>query len=137
LALGLLTRHLGELITARDHLEQAMALYDRQGHRALALRHGRDPGVSSRNFLILTLWLLGYPDQALQRSHDAITLAQELAHPYSLVLALSFAARHAHLLRREVRAAQERAEAAIALCTAQGFAQWTSASKWPKVSGLS
>ncbi len=28
-----------------------------------------------------TLWLLGYPDQALQRSHEALTLAQELAHP--------------------------------------------------------
>ena len=29
----------------------------------------------------LALWLLGYPDQALQRSHEALTLAQELAHP--------------------------------------------------------
>jgi predicted ATPase len=124
LALGLLMRHLGELVAAHGHLEQALALYDRQAHHTLALRHGRDPGVSSRNFLILTLWLLGYPDQALQRSHEAITLAQDLAHPYSLVLALSFAARHAHLLRREARATQELAEAAIALCTTQGFAQW-------------
>ena len=32
----------------------------------------------------LTLWLLGYPDQALERSHEALTLAQELAHPFSL-----------------------------------------------------
>ena len=39
-----------------------------------------------------TLWMLGYPDQALQRRQEALTLAQELAHPFSLVAALSFAA---------------------------------------------
>jgi hypothetical protein len=58
----------------------------------------------------------------LQRSHEAITLAQELSHAYSLALALSFAAR-LHQSRREGHAAQERAEATMALCTEQGFAQ--------------
>ena len=38
------------------------------------------------------LWYLGYPDQALKRSHEALTLAQELSHPFSLAFALSFAA---------------------------------------------
>jgi hypothetical protein len=71
----------------------------------------------------LTLWLLGYPDQALQRSHEALSLAQDLSHLYSLVLALSFATR-CHVLRREARAVQERAEAAMAICAAQGFAPW-------------
>jgi predicted ATPase len=66
--------------------------------------------------------MLGYPSQALQRSHEAITLAQELSHAYSLALALSFAAR-LHQCRREGQAAQERAEATIALCTEQGFVQ--------------
>ena len=37
----------------------------------------------------MTLWWLGYPDQALQRSHEALTLAQELAHPFSLAFACS------------------------------------------------
>ena len=27
--------------------------------------------------MALTLWLLGYPDQALQSSHEALTIAQE------------------------------------------------------------
>ena len=38
----------------------------------------------------LVLWLLGYPDQALQTGHEAIALAQELAHPYSLIYALNW-----------------------------------------------
>ena len=35
-----------------------------------------------------TLWHLGYPDQALKRSQEALTLAQELSHPFSLAFAL-------------------------------------------------
>ena len=48
----------------------------------------------------MTLWYLGYPDQALQRSHEALTLARELAHPFSLAIALFFAA-WLHQFRRE------------------------------------
>ena len=62
---------------------------------------------------------LGYPDQAQQRSHDALTLAYELSHPYSLGFALSGSAT-VHQLRREVRPVQEQ-RALIALATEQGF----------------
>ena len=67
-----------------------------------------------------TLWYLGYPDQGLAQSQEAVTLAQQIAHPFSLSFALSSAAMF-HQFRREVRAAQERAEAAISLATEQGF----------------
>ena len=40
----------------------------------------------------LTLWLLGYPDQALARVHEALALAHELSHPYSLAYARCWAA---------------------------------------------
>jgi len=71
-------------------------------------------------------WILGicgYPDQALKRSHEALTLAQELAHPYSLAFALNTAAILCRLLR-EGQAAQERAEVLITLSTEQGFAPY-------------
>ena len=67
------------------------------------------------------LWLLGYPEQALQRSHEALSLAQELAHPPSLGLALISAA-FLHQLRREEHVVQEQAEAMITLCSEHGFA---------------
>jgi predicted ATPase len=69
----------------------------------------------------VTLWWLGYPDQALQMSHEALTLAQELAHPLSLASALVFAA-WLHHLRREWPLTHERAEAARALGVEQGLA---------------
>ena len=52
---------------------------------------------------------------------EALARAQELAHPFSLAFARHFAARM-HQLRREARAAQEQAAAAIALSREQGFA---------------
>jgi predicted ATPase len=70
-----------------------------------------------------TLWYLGYPDQGLTRSHEALTLAQQSAHPFSLAFALNIAA-IVHQLRREVRFTQERAEAAISLSKEQGFPHW-------------
>jgi predicted ATPase len=67
--------------------------------------------------------VLGYPDQALQSIHEALTLAQELTHPFSLVYALNMAVL-VHHFRREVQAVQERAEALIGLSTEQGFPMW-------------
>jgi hypothetical protein len=70
----------------------------------------------------MALWHLGYPDQALKRSHEALTLAQELSHPFSLAFALVTDA-WLRQLRRERQAAQERAEAVMTLSTEQGFVE--------------
>ena len=120
---------LGEFVPAREHLEQGIALYDPQQHRSLAFLYGYDPGVACLSYAALALWYLGYPDQALKRSHEALTLAQELSHPFSLALALVMAAM-LHQFRREGQAAQERAEAAIALSTEQGFPYWLAAGNY-------
>jgi predicted ATPase len=120
-ALGGTLYLVGELPPARAHLEQGLALYDSQEHRALAFHYGLDLGVWCLSYVAWPLALLGYPDQALTRMHEALTLAQELAHPVSLAAALYYAAL-LHYARREGPAAQACAEAAIALSTEQGFA---------------
>ena len=69
--------------------EQGIALYDPQQHRSLAFLYvGMTPEVAAYSYAAWALWLLGYPDQALKRSHEALTLAQELSHPFSLAYAL-------------------------------------------------
>jgi predicted ATPase len=75
------------------------------------------------SYAAVTLWFLGYPDQGLTRSQEAVRLAQQKAHPFSLGFALNFAALF-HQCRREMRAVQERAEAAISLAQEQGFPHW-------------
>jgi hypothetical protein len=84
---------------------------------------GGDPGVTSRLYAAWTLWLLGYPAQALPRLHEALALAHALAHPYSLAFAQWWAA-WVSQFRRDVPAVHEHAEAAVALSTEQGFPQW-------------
>jgi TOMM system kinase/cyclase fusion protein len=115
--------HLGELAPARALLEQGMALYNPLQHCSLAVMYGQDPGVVCRSYVARPLWLLGYPDQALQRGREALALAQELAHSPSLAYALNWAAT-VHQFRRDALATQEQAEALIALSTEQGFPQW-------------
>jgi predicted ATPase len=114
---------LGEVTLSREHAEQGIAINDPQQHRLLTFRSGEDPGMSCRAFAALALWWLGYPDQAITRSREACSLAQELAHPFSLAWALLHAA-WLHQWRGEAQASQAWAEAGIALSTEQGFAYW-------------
>jgi predicted ATPase len=67
------------------------------------------------------LWVLGYPDQAVQRGQEARTLAHTLARPYDMAdVLLHCVYLHAH--RGEWQTAQTHAEAALALATEHGFA---------------
>jgi predicted ATPase len=118
--LGISLFLLGDFVTARGHLEQGMALYDPVQHRSHAFLYGQDPRVACLCHAAWLLWLLGYPDQAVQRSREALTLAQELSHPHSLAFAHLYAAL-VHQLRREWAAAREQAEALMALSSEQGF----------------
>jgi predicted ATPase len=113
----------GEFTSARAHLEQALTHYEPQQHACLIVRYGVNTRVQTLFFTAWTLWMLGYPDQALQRNSEALTCARESAHPLSLAFALSYAA---CLLRayRDMQAVHERAEAALTLTTEQAFPHW-------------
>jgi predicted ATPase len=121
--LGLTWFLLSAFPTARQHLEAGMALYTPDQHRAPVFRSGQDPGVSCRTYTAMTLWLLGYPEQALAHIHAALALAHTLSHPYSLAFAHFWVAWVAQV-RRDVPAVREHAEAAVALSSEQGFPLW-------------
>src|SRR5262249_16176877 len=104
-ALGRTLFNLGAVVSAQTHFAQGIALYDSQQHRAHAFFYGEDSGVVCRSHAALSLWYLGYPDQGLARSQEAVTLVQQIAHPFSLSFALSYTAVF-HQLRREGSAAQ-------------------------------
>ena len=114
---------LGEVATSRAHFEQGIGLYDTQQHRSHAFVFGQDPGVFCRSFGAMPIWVLGYPDQALRNIQEALNLAQELTHPFSLAIALNHAVT-VHQFRREVQAVRERAEALMTLSDEQGFPYW-------------
>jgi predicted ATPase/class 3 adenylate cyclase len=121
--LGATLFYLGELVSARAHFEQAVALYDFRQERPLLFNTGTNSKVESLSFLSWTLWLLGYPDQALHQAQKAFTLAQELSHAYSLCFTLHFTST-LHAWRREIQWVQEKSKAVITLASEHGFARW-------------
>jgi predicted ATPase len=123
-ALGVTCFWLGEFVPAHEYLEQGIVHYDRQQHRAYLALFGQDGGAVCLCRVAVVLWYLGYPDQALARSHEARILAQELSHPVSLVYALLWTALlHNH--RREVQEMQEWADTVTGLSTERGFPYWS------------
>jgi class 3 adenylate cyclase/predicted ATPase len=123
-ALGDTSFQMGQLLRARECLDRAVSLYDRETHGPLAFRFtGLDSAVNCLLYAAHTLWALGYPDEALRRGNEAIALAQGLSHPHTLAFA-------GHMfgilrqLRREPDAAQQTAEGVIALSVEQGFSFW-------------
>ena len=119
-ALGITSTDLGRFTEALRHLEQAVALYTVEQHRAHLELSVYDTGVICRAFAAHNLWYLGYPDQAARRTHEALALAQELGHPYTTAGTLGLAAVLA-TLRGEWHRAQEEAEAVITLSHEYGF----------------
>jgi predicted ATPase len=119
-ALGNTLCLMGEFLPAKEHLENAITLYDPE--HPLAFRNARhDSEVFCLSYAAWTLWHLGYPDQALKRGNEALALAQRLSHPDTLALAGFFFFGVLSQIRRQARAAQENAESGIALAAEHGL----------------
>jgi predicted ATPase len=115
--------YIGEYITSLQHLEQVYTLYDPQQHPTHVALFGVDIGVFALSYMSHTLWGLGYPEQAVQRSNEALALAQEIQHPFSIALARAYAAM-LHQFRQEPLIASQYAEMELVLCTEHGFAYY-------------
>jgi predicted ATPase len=122
-ALGSTLLWRGALPAARQHLAEAIAHHTPDQRHLMVFRIGQDPGVACRICAAMILWLLGYPDQAVARLHEALTLAHTLRHPFSLAYARCWAA-VVYQRCQDAPAVQEQADAAVALATAQDFPLW-------------
>lgn len=111
---------LGRFRAARDHLEHGMALADSLPHAESPFQ---DFGVTCYSYSSLTLFSLGYPDQALQRSRETVKLARDLKLPFSLAFAFIIGS-FLHKYRREPEPMLAYAEEGIALCKEQNFPLW-------------
>lgn len=98
----------GKFVDAHTSLERGAHSYDRRKHAALAFQFGQDPCVSCLCFDAMTLWMLGYPDQAERRAQDAMALARDLGYPFTLTWCLSMVGKY-YTMRHDY----ERANAAI------------------------
>jgi predicted ATPase len=121
-AAGLSTFYSGDLLSAREHLEKAISAYDPEQHKGLGSTYGGlDPCVCCLEYLAWTLWLLGYPDQALKRADEAQPLAKQVANLYTQARSLYWDS----LVRQftgQWEVLRERIQVAIKMATEHGFA---------------
>jgi len=100
-------------------------LHDPKLHREHALVYGgHDPKVCAKGYGAVSLWHLGYPDQAAQSAAEAVTRGEGLSHYPSLAHALMWAG-YVHQLRRDPQAVYDYAERLRALGTEHKLALYT------------
>ena len=122
-AAGMTLLWLGEFTAAREQLANGALLYDPARHHSHALRYGNDPGIACIVHEAFALWMLGYPDQALSRSRDAVALARRLDHPFSVAQSLVYLC-FIHQLRREPDSVAKASAEAKALAEKYGYPFW-------------
>jgi tetratricopeptide (TPR) repeat protein len=109
----------GEPVAAREHCEAGLRLYDPERHHSHRLVYGgHDPGVCACIMGAQAHWLLGFADKALALGSKALALAERIAHPFSLEIALVYNAM-LHLDRGEPDLALQRLGSAEALAAEQ------------------
>ena len=105
------------------HLEKAIAYFDPDTTRAQRFRIGNNPGVVAFNISAFFLWMLGFPDRALERADEAVTLAKKLEQPYSMAYALFHAGMLHHWLRKPERV-EEYANAVLEIAEEHEYQVW-------------
>jgi predicted ATPase len=115
--------YLGEFTPALTHEEKAIALSLSPQPRSPSLHAGYESGVVCYCFAALCRWCLGYPNQALHKSHEALRLTEQLDHPFTRAVALYYAA-FIRRFRREWQATLDHTEPLLTLAAEHGFTHW-------------
>lgn len=123
--LGTSLQWMGDFVSARQHLEEAISLYDLGRHREHTAQYAQDPGVVCRVVLASVLWFLGFPDRATRTGQEGLDLAYELAHPLSIAYAL-WAVGKLHEYLGNVSTTLTYADQMIALATEHDLPLWSS-----------
>ena len=74
----------GELVSARQRGDRALALDRLEYHKAYLSLFNENLGITARRLHSFGLWTLGYSERALALAYEGITLAEQISHPFSL-----------------------------------------------------
>ena len=120
---GISLLHLGRFSAARAHLDRAIALYNTAEHRPLASRFAVDARVSVLGYRSWTLWVLGYPEAAIDDADHAIKEALEIGQAATVMHALGHSpVTYFHC--GEYVAAETRSKEVVVLAGEKGTSFW-------------
>jgi len=110
----------GDFVAARDHAEQALALYD----PAHAVVGPVEPQIRALTYSFRLLMYLGYLDQARLRRHETLAQAHQRPHAHTLASVLGIALICDAHTRSDLAILLQRAEELAALCAEHAFPYW-------------
>jgi hypothetical protein len=116
-ARGTTLHFLGEFVSAIEHLEKALGVFDRRQPLPEELEARR---LDSLSFLYFTLRIIGYPDRAWAISREVLEMAQRSSDPNVLAQASCFEAMY-NLVVADGIAAQKYTEESMALSEERGL----------------
>jgi class 3 adenylate cyclase/predicted ATPase len=120
--LGMAAAYTGKQKAAEGYFLKALAVAGKTG--PFEAIHLVGPSrTNTLSYLAVTKWYLGYPDQAVARSEEALALAEQLSTPFTLVQTQGM---HAllHHTALERAFAEQWIDKTIAGATAGGFPYW-------------
>ena len=85
---GTATAFTGDLEAGLPHIDRAIELHDPQVHDSGRFRLGPNTGVVARTASGILLWQCGKLEQAIGRVEEALEVARQIGHPYSIAYAL-------------------------------------------------
>jgi predicted ATPase len=119
---GLVALFMGEFEPASDHFARGVTLYEES---AAKIRGALvEMTVTCMAYLGRVLWFRGYPDQALQRSEQALSLAREHQRTLSIAQAMGLLT-NVHQVRGDLDQTREWVERTLAYSVERGFPYWT------------
>ena len=127
-ALGFTLFAQGKFAAAHSELEHSLILCEDSKAAAYLSLSAQDPRVHVRSYDAMTLWFLGFPDQASRLCAEARSYADVSRHWFSEAIARTLSLR-VHQLRGEVAIVASQADAAIALCEEHEFVHYVAMAK--------
>ena len=104
----------GDFVRAREHLERAISLPGPADGQGLSLAYAVDPRIAAQLLLAWDLWILGYPQQALDTVQQALAHATRHSDPYTVAFAY-YVTSAVQLLRGEPQDSLAHADRSLAL----------------------
>ena len=121
---GISLTMLGQVEAGRDELSRAINGYRPEIHRPLATRFAVDFGISALLYRGLAVWLLGYPEAALNDANEGLKGARELAQAGPLMHSL-FHSALPPMLCHELPTVDERARELASLAKEKSAFFWS------------
>jgi predicted ATPase len=119
----------GDYLSARPHLDKALAAYDHNSDRGISASFGYDEGVPTKFRLGMALWALGEIDRGARLVDDSLSLALQGEHVPTIALASYYMVVFA-VIRREPDMATPHAQALLDLDRRHGLPDWRAFAKF-------